>query len=311
MSDSDQLVVLDTQVVKAIATGFLRRAEDVRAAVQTLIKESPFAAHAAMVAGEFAIRDAMTDEDKAFIQRCKKEGKLLCEGGGSPTVEKCYDVVAEAAAKMLRFPSKDFSVWTIGTLYVKEDGFRQLLKVEGWSAIDPQTDPPVWKRLQDRSYWEVAARASARRNGVTESVNCLVGVNGNATDGIEKILSHATRSILKRLHKKCSSILLEFDGEDDSNVVDVGANQPESPRIEEQPTQTPEPKKEQDPKEKAAATVAEQLRQMVEDAKTEKDLDNMSVAIRKSKAAGELDQDKFNFLKTMVVTARERMKEAT
>jgi uncharacterized protein YciI len=223
----NQISILNPNDVAAIATGFMSKAEDVRHAVQSLIASNSYAASAAMVAGEFAILDAMTEQDKAFILRCKKEQKLLIEGGQSPVDGKIFSVVAEAASKQLRFPSREFSVWTNGTLYVKEDGFKRLLMIEGWSAIKTDVEPPHWVKLQDRSYWECKAWATAKRGNTTERVDCLVGVNGNASDGIEKILSHATRSILKRLYKTCSTIQIEFDGEDDSDTIDVSATQPE------------------------------------------------------------------------------------
>ena len=289
----NQISILNPNDVAAIATGFMSKAEDVRQAVQSLIASNSYAASAAMVAGEFAIRDAMTEQDKAFILRCKKEQKLLIEGGSPPVDDKVFSVVAEAASKQLRFPSREFSVWTNGTLYVKEDGFKRLLMIEGWSAIRSDVKPPRWVKLQDRSYWECSATASAKRGGTTESVECLVGVNGNAADGIEKILSHATRSILKRLYKTCSTIQLEFDGEDDSNTIDVVSVVPTKVETIEAP-----------PKEqKSVAAAAIPFTDQIEQATKSRELDVIARAI---KSAG-IDGDELEFLRNMVTEARKRL----
>lgn len=218
MSD---VMILDKKDVAVIATGFIRKSGEVQRAVAELAKTYPEAVHAACAAGEFAILDAMTENDKAFVKRCVKEKKLLCEGGSPPSDDAINRVVAEACAKQFQFPSKQFSVWTNGTLYWKEDGFRRQLQLEGWGGIDYDSGPPQWKVLQDRKYWEVQSWAKATRGGKTERVDCLLGVNGNVSDGIEKVLSHAARSIMKRLYKKCSSINMEFTDEDDSQTIDI------------------------------------------------------------------------------------------
>ena len=221
MSTENDLVRLDERAVSAIAGGFLMRSEQVRQGVAALVKQYPFAAQAAMVAGEFAILDAMTEDDKAFIKLCKERKRLLCEGGGNPSLEACYAVVAEAASKLLRFPSDDFSVWSNGTLYVKENGFRKLLRDYGASSIDVKPGGPKWTPLQDRKCWEVIGTASCVLDGkLVTTGDQLVQVNGNATDNPEKIAAHATRSLLKRLYKKVSSI--DIGGEDEpDNVTDL------------------------------------------------------------------------------------------
>lgn len=223
---STEIIPLDAGAVSAIAHGFLRKSEEVRTAVKSLMVEYPFAANAAMVAGEFAIADAMTADDKAFILKCVQRGRLLIEGGKPPSDEKVFQVVAEAAAKTLTFPSKEFSVWTNGTLYIKEDGYRRLFKERGdCSVLDVEPGPPVWKKLQDRAYWEVTGFAKVDVSGKPVRVDCLIGVNGNATDGIEKILAHATRALLKRLWKKVSGIDIDgsTDGDTTQDLTPLGA----------------------------------------------------------------------------------------
>jgi hypothetical protein len=172
------------------------------------------------MAGQFAIEDAMTDSDKAFILKGITRGRILVEGGKQPVAEKCYSVIAEAESKHFDIGTKQYSIWSNGTLYVKEDGFRRLFELrEDCSELDTDIKPPIWMKLQDRSCWHVPVKAWVTVKGRGKvSVDCTVGVNGNLTDGIAKIESHAERSVLKKLWKKVTSIVIEDEGEND--IVD-------------------------------------------------------------------------------------------
>jgi hypothetical protein len=184
-----------------------------------------------MIAGQFAIEEAMTEVDKAWIVKCVAKKKILCEGGGKPPDEAIYAVVAEAEAKNLDIGTAQYSVWSNGTLYIKEGGYRKLFKLrKDCSELDTKLGMPIWTKLQDRSCWHIPVRASVKVHGKGEIlVDCTVGVNGNATDNIAKVEAHAERSVLKKLWKKVTSIAVEEDGDDDTVgsviVVDEPAKQ--------------------------------------------------------------------------------------
>jgi hypothetical protein len=60
-----------------------------------------------------------------------------------------------------------------------------------------------------------------------------VGVNGNLTDGINKIEAHAERSVLRKLWKKVTSIRIDEDDEPDDTVHSGGVVVVVPNRIEE------------------------------------------------------------------------------
>ena len=214
---NNDIATVNTDAIRAVATGFLARAEQVREAIASVMWEHPYAAAAAMIAGQFAIEERMTDEDKAYILKCVTKGKLKVEGGKTPDNSKIFEVVAEAAAKQLRFCADDYSIWTTGTLYIKEGGYRHLLTQRpGVSHVDINPGVPTWRQLQGgKAMWIVEGEATAIVNGELVTIKATVGVNSNQMDGIAKIEAHAARSLAKRLWKKVSSIDMEFDDETD------------------------------------------------------------------------------------------------
>jgi len=228
------MTTVDTTDIQQIATGFLMRAEQVRSVIAKTMIDAPFAASAAMLAGQFAIEAAMTETDKAFIKKCVDRKKILVEGtsGTVPETAICA-VVAEAAAKQLLLGANHYSVWANGTLYIKEAGYRHLLKIRGdVSEIDISPGLPEWRVLQNKTMWVIPGKASAKVAGKLVSVECTIGINGNATDIIANIEAKAFRSLAKRLWLKVSSIELE-DGETDDTVVSQDNQQPAA--ITEQP----------------------------------------------------------------------------
>jgi hypothetical protein len=208
---------VNTSEIASLATGFLAKSAEVRRVVKQAIQGAPEIASAVIMAGQFAIEDAMTDTDKAFILKGITRGRILVEGGKQPVAERCYAVIAEAESKHFDIGTKQYSIWSNGTLYVKEDGFRRLFELrDDCSELDTDIKPPVWMKLQDRSCWHVPVKAWVTVKGRGKvSVDCTVGVNGNLTDGIAKIESHAERSVLKKLWKKVTSIVIEEEGEND------------------------------------------------------------------------------------------------
>jgi len=208
---------VNTSEIASLATGFLAKSAEVRRVVKQAIQGAPEIASAVIMAGQFAIEDAMTDTDKAFILKGITRGRILVEGGKQPVVERCYAVIAEAESKHFDIGTKQYSIWSNGTLYVKEDGFRRLFELrDDCSELDTDIKPPVWMKLQDRSCWHVPVKAWVTVKGRGKvSVDCTVGVNGNLADGIAKIESHAERSVLKKLWKKVTSIVIEEEGEND------------------------------------------------------------------------------------------------
>jgi len=218
---ANAMATVDTTSIQKIATGFLLRAEQVRAVIAKTMIDSPFAASAAMVAGQFAIEEAMTDEDKAFIKKCVDRKKILVEGtSGIVPDAAIHSVVAEAAAKQLLLGAGHYSVWAGGSLYIKEAGYRHLLKIRGdVSEIDISPGLPAWQVLKDKSMWVIPGTASAMVRGIKVTVECTVGINGNPTDIIANIEAKAFRSLAKRLWLKVSSIEME-DGDVDDTVFD-------------------------------------------------------------------------------------------
>jgi hypothetical protein len=228
------MTTVDTTDIQQIATGFLMRAEQVRSVIAKTMQDAPFAASAAMIAGQFAIEAAMTETDKAFIKKCVERKKILVEGtsGTVPDTAICA-VVAEAAAKQLLLGAGHYSVWANGTLYVKEAGYRHLLKIRGGvSEVDISPGLPRWEVLKDKSMWVIPGKASAKVDGKLVSVECTIGINGNATDIIANIEAKAFRSLAKRLWLKVSSIELE-DGDTDDTLLSQDNQQPAA--ITEQP----------------------------------------------------------------------------
>jgi hypothetical protein len=202
--------------------------------VAEVIQGAPEIASAVIMAGQFAIEDAMTDEDKAFILKGIAKGRILVEGGKQPMPERVYSVIAEAESKHLDLGTNQYSIWTNGTLYIKENGFRKLFELRrDCSELDTNISPPVWMKLQDRSCWHVPVKAWVMVKGRGKiSVDCTVGVNGNVTDGINKIEAHAERSALRKLWKKVTSIQMEGDERDDTVDVGVIVVESEPQRIE-------------------------------------------------------------------------------
>jgi hypothetical protein len=222
---------INTAEIASLATGFLAKSAEVRRVVADVISGSPEIASAVIMAGQFAIEDAMTEDDKAFIMKGVKKGRVLVEGGKEPLPEKIYAVIAEAESKHLDLGTNQYSVWSNGTLYIKENGFRKLFELRSdCSELDTDIKPPVWMKLQDRSCWHVPVRAWVNVKGRGKiSVDCTVGVNGNNSDGINKIEAHAERSVLRKLWKKVTSIPMDHDDRDDTVssviVVDEPAKQ--------------------------------------------------------------------------------------
>jgi hypothetical protein len=64
--------------------------------------------------------------------------------------------------------------------------------------------------------WVIPGKASAKVDGKLVSVECTIGINGNATDIIANIEAKAFRSLAKRLWLKVSSIELEDGDADDT-----------------------------------------------------------------------------------------------
>jgi hypothetical protein len=109
---------------------------------------------------------------------------------------------------------------------------------EDCSELDTDIKPPQWMKLQDRSCWHVPVKAWVTVKGRGKVVvDCVVGVNGNMTDGINKIEAHAERSVLRKLWKKVTSIRID-DEESDDTVASGGVVIVEPVRIESQPEVT-------------------------------------------------------------------------
>lgn len=282
--------MINTEEIKAIATGFLMKSEQVRSVVAALITDHPAAAAAAMIAGQFAIEDAMTDADKAFIQKCVHRKKILCEGSSTtPPMDAIYAVIAEAESKQLDFGSTQYSVWGKGTFYAKEGAYRKWFSLRtDCSHLDVNPGLPEWRVLKDKSMWVIPGEASVAVSGEIVSVKCVVGINGSATDIIANIEAKATRALLKRLWSKVSSISL--DDSEDQIIEDTVQQTPA--RIDAKPTQQ--------------ATEPEPFETQIEKATKPIHLDVIARAI----VAAKLSDDETGFLKTMVQTARERLRVA-
>lgn len=209
---------VNTQAISALATGFLGKSAEVKAVVRQAIQQAPTVATAVIVAGEFAIEDAMTDEDKKFILKAIKRGRILVEGGSTPPDEKCYAVIAQAESRGFDICTDQYSIWSNGKIYIKENGFRKLFEMrDDCSELDTSIQPPQWMKLQDRNCWHVPVKAWVTVKGRGKiTVDCTVGVNGNLTDGINKIEAHAERSVLRKLWKKVTSIAMDEDEGDDT-----------------------------------------------------------------------------------------------
>jgi len=218
-----EIAKFKTSDITALATGFLIKSGEVKTAIRKAISNNPDIASALIVAGSFAIEDAMSDAEKTWLVKCYDRGKILCEGGRDgkrPTNEVCHTVVAEAEAKQFELCSKQYSIWANGTLYIKEDGYRRLFFLhEHCSDLDTNLDPPEWRKLADRQMWCVRVRGSVLFKGKKVVIDTTIGVNANATDGIAKIESHAERSLLKKLWKKATSISLEADDEASDEIT--------------------------------------------------------------------------------------------
>ena len=209
---------VNTSEIASLATGFLGKSAEVKAVVKQAIQQAPTVATAVIVAGEFAIEDAMTDGDKKFILKAITKGRILVEGGAKPPDEKCYSVIAQAESRGFDICTDQYSIWSNGKIYIKENGFRKLFEMrEDCSELDTDIKPPQFMKLQDRSCWHVPVRAWVMVKGRGKvSVDCTVGVNGNLTDGINKIEAHAERSVLRKLWKKVTSIAMDEDEGDDT-----------------------------------------------------------------------------------------------
>jgi hypothetical protein len=215
-------VKMDADAIRSIATGFVAKSAEVMGVVRQAYQAAPEVYSAVTLAGQFAIEDAMTEADKAFIDRGISCGRILTEGGKPPSKEKCYSVIAEAQSKGFDLASKQYSIWTNGTLYVKEEGFRRAFSMrEDCSHLDTKNEEPVWTKLQERSYWRVPVEAWVTVRGQKEPVRvkCVIGVNGNISDSISKIEAHAERSVLKKLWKKVTSIAIDAD-DDENDIAD-------------------------------------------------------------------------------------------
>jgi hypothetical protein len=230
---------VDTKEIASLATGFLAKSAEVRRVVADAIQDAPEIASAVIMAGHFAIEEAMTPDDHAFILKGIAKGRILVEGGKAPSNEKVFSVIAEAESKSLDLGTNQYSIWSNGTLYIKENGFRKLFAMrEDCSELDTDIKPPQWMKLQDRSCWHVPVKAWVTVKGRGKVVvDCVVGVNGNMTDGINKIEAHAERSVLRKLWKKVTSIRID-DEESDDTVASGGVVVVEPTRIESQPEVT-------------------------------------------------------------------------
>ena len=209
---------INTSEIASLATGFLGKSAEVKAVVMQAIQQAPTVASAVIVAGEFAIEDAMTDGDKKFILKAITKGRILAEGGPKPPDDKCFSVIAQAESRGFDICTDQYSIWSNGKIYIKENGFRKLFEMrEDCSELDTSIQPPQFMKLQDRSCWHVPVRAWVMVKGRGKvSVDCTVGVNGNLTDGINKIEAHAERSVLRKLWKKVTSISMDEDEGDDT-----------------------------------------------------------------------------------------------
>jgi len=230
---------VNTSEIASLATGFLGKSAEVKAVVRHAIQQAPTVASAVIVAGEFAIEDAMTADDKKFILKAITKGRILVEGGAKPPDDKCFSVIAQAESRGFDICTDQYSIWSNGKIYIKENGFRKLFEMrEDCSELDTDIKSPQFMKLQDRSCWHVPVRAWVNVKGRGKvSVDCTVGVNGNLTDGINKIEAHAERSVLRKLWKKVTSIAMDEEEGDDtvSGSVIVVDEQPVA--ITQQPEQ--------------------------------------------------------------------------
>lgn len=237
MLDGKTIATVNTSEIQSLANGFLARSAEVRRVVANAIQGAPEVASAVIMAGQFAIEDAMTEVDKAFIKKGVDRGKILVEGGKTPPDDKIFAVIAEAESKHLDLGTRQYSIWSNGTLYIKEEGFRRLFALRtDCSELDTDIKPPVWMKLQERSCWHVPVKASVNVRGRGKVfVECTVGVNGNMTDTIAKVEAHAERSVLKKLWKKVTSIVID-DGDENDVVASVVVVQDPAAKIENQMT---------------------------------------------------------------------------
>jgi hypothetical protein len=236
---------VNTSEIASLATGFLGKSAEVKAVVKHAIQQAPTVASAVIVAGEFAIEEAMTDGDKKFILKAITKGRILVEGGAKPPDDKCYSVIAQAESRGFDICTDQYSIWSNGKIYIKENGFRKLFEMrEDCSELDTDIKPPQFMKLQDRSCWHVPVRAWVMVKGRGKvSVDCTVGVNGNLTDGINKIEAHAERSVLRKLWKKVTSIAMDEDEGDDTvpgSVIVVDEPAAITQRSEKRPESTQE-----------------------------------------------------------------------
>ena len=231
---------INTSEIASLATGFLGKSAEVKAVVRQAIQQAPTVASAVIVAGEFAIEDAMTDGDKKFILKAIAKGRILAEGGPKPPDDKCFSVIAQAESRGFDICTDQYSIWSNGKIYIKENGFRKLFEMrEDCSELDTDIKPPQFMKLQDRSCWHVPVRAWVMVKGRGKiAVDCTVGVNGNLTDGINKIEAHAERSVLRKLWKKVTSISMDEDEGDDTVSGSVIVVEEPVKQIEEKPVAT-------------------------------------------------------------------------
>jgi hypothetical protein len=209
--------LIKTETITAIASGFLGRGEAVRNEVAKIIRDYPFAASAAIIAGQIAVEDAMTDEDKALIKAARGRGKVLIEGCSnlaSVPDEKVFAIVAEATTLGLLFGTRQYSVWANGTIYIKEDGYRQLFKNRGdCSPPEVKADAPVWRQLGDKAGWYVTGSASVVINSQLMTWTGTVPIQANQSDGAPNVAAKGDRALLKKLWKQVSFVDLEEDSE--------------------------------------------------------------------------------------------------
>ena len=187
-----------------------------------------------------------------------------------------------------------------GKLYIKERGFRTLFSHLG-IVPEVRTSHPEFAALgtTGKKIWRVGGSASCEYNGEEYSVEFsgdeLLGIPGYDTDNVAGIAAKARRRLLQALWVKVSPILTQDQADDDDpDTVPVS---PQTPRIEVAPVSQP------------VETEPIPFVQQIEEATTARALDATARAIK----AANVPADEFEFLKSMVKEARQRIsaQEAT
>jgi hypothetical protein len=260
------------------------------------------------VASAFAMADARVDliesladeHIRARLLRMTSPEIAMVELANNPTDDDRIKVCAIAILSGFCPGEDQFAIfgggrnkdgsYKSGKLYIKEAGFRVLFAHLGIVAEVHTTHPEyVALGTAGKKVWRVGGSASCEYQGTEYSVRFegdeLIGIPGYDSDNVAGISAKARRRILQSLWSKVSPVLTSDQAEDDTETI----QQTQPAAIE------------------VAVTVSEPLPfdKQIEQATKPHHLD----AIARVLKASNLPPDEFEFYKSMVVEARQRLQK--